>query len=189
MISSNTGMETWRPSLRWERRGHWNCLPHTSPRSWNFPTLPVRAAPSPRLHLLWCCEGNSIGWTLAFRFHLLPFQRGAHLFHSNISPAENRSNYSHLLASLLWKCLYFRIPGVGISKMSAFLFSSLYLHLQTHAMNVNSVGRTDDLRSLICCFRLGWTSDTQRSRIKTSLTTLKCSILESVAPEEERVSH
>lgn len=61
-----------------------------------------------------------------------------HLFHWNISRAENRSNYSHLLASLLWKCLYFRIPGVSIFKMSLFVFDTLHLCLYILAINVNS---------------------------------------------------
>lgn len=164
MWSSNIEISRWQFLLQREQggvRGRWNCLHRTSPRSWNFPTLPLR---SPQLHLLWCCEGNSIEWTLAFRLHLQP---SAHLFHWSIIGAESRSNYSHRLALLLWKCLYFKIPGISISIMSVFLLATLHLHLYILAINVTSDGRTDDRRGLICFSgagtRVGGTSDTWSS--------------------------
>lgn len=91
----------------------------------------------------------------------------AHLFHWSIFGAESRSNYFNLLALLLWKCLYFKIPGISISKMSVFVFASLHLHLYILAITVSSDGRTDDRRALICFSRagtrIGGASDTQSS--------------------------
>lgn len=131
-------------------RDRWNCLHRTSPRSWNFPTL-LRCVPSPRLYLLWCCEGNSMEWTSTFRLHLLP---SAHLFHWSTISAESRSNYSHLLALLFWKWLYFKSAGISISKMCVFVFAILHLHFYILTINVTS-DRKEDWRGLICFFGAG----------------------------------